>query len=54
MATTNRIYYRKMENYENDTNFTIHNHHLVKGPQVVTSDKLTLTEIYILYLDSKS
>ena len=45
MATINRIYYKKKENYENATNFIIHDHQLIKGSKVIALDKLTSTEI---------
>ena len=32
-------------NYENATNLIIHDYHLVKGSRVITSDKVTSTEI---------
>ena len=54
MATSNKLYFTKMENYykknyENATNLIIHNHHLVKGSRVITLDKLTL-EIYSILI----
>ena len=38
------------ENYENATNLTIHNHHLVKGSRVITLDKLTSHKIYSILI----
>ena len=36
-------YYHK--NYENASNFVIHDHHLIKDSRVIALDKLTSTEI---------
>ena len=38
------------EDYENATNLIIHDHHLVKGSRVITSHKLTSTEIYSILI----
>ena len=38
------------ENYKNATNLIIHDHHLVKGSRVITSHKLTSTEIYSILI----
>ena len=38
------------ENYENDTNLIIHDHHLIKGSRVITLDKLTLTKMYSILI----
>ena len=38
------------ENYENNTNFIIRDHHLVKGSRVITLHKQTTTEIYSILI----
>ena len=38
------------ENYENATNLTTDDHHLVKGSRIITLDKLTSTEIYSMLI----
>ena len=37
------------ETYENDANLISHEDYLVKGSRVITSDKLTSTEIYSIF-----
>ena len=37
-------------NYENATNLIVHDYHLVKGSRVITSDKVTSTEIYSILI----
>ena len=41
------------ENYENVTNFIIHDHHVIKNSTVTSLDKLTPTEIIAIILIGK-
>ena len=55
MCATNRLYSKNWEfiikkNYHNAANFITHDYHLVKGPRAKTLDKLTLTEIYSIFI----
>ena len=38
------------ENYENATNFIIHDNHLIRGLREISLDKLTSTEIYSILI----